>query len=531
MRRDGFVLVTVLSMSFLVVVMLVVASSFAVSTRQTVAAEAQKIPAFYLANAGLERAMAKVQKSLAESGLTYVNKTPEYVANAIAGTSTFSSGSEMAGGSFSVVGSYDSSVPNNPNVVLTSTGTTSNGAKRVLALSYNIYYVLKSLSDSAVSSNGNIVNSGNKLVEGAPGGTVSNITFAVSCTQVSGACASLSPTAVGYPASYPRSPVYSVAIASGTPPQVGDVVTLAGSTGTAVAYKVIGGDPLSGTLDLALIDNSSSGANGSGTLAPLVNGSQLAVTTKGTSLLTSTNNITTNGNGDTSCTTFSCGYLPVAPDKMFQSTFGVTKAAFLGAMPPSNILTADSCVSGSNGVQWINLPASASGKSASLDLANCLDARILVVRAPVMSATGNNRPTLDIDLKGGVFKGLLYVIGTNDLSATSGTRPTPPGTDVTVTGTDGAFMGAVIVENDVTGGIRYDSSGNPTPVPYTTKLAGTTPSKTATQICPQANGDFYNFCYDRTILAGLKVGLNSTLTGLARPSVIELKYSWSEKGN
>ncbi|MFC3832178.1 MULTISPECIES: hypothetical protein [Deinococcus] len=535
MKRDGFVLVAVLTMTVLVVVMLVVASTFAVSVRQTTAAEAQKIPAFYLANAGLERAMARITRYLTVSGPLYIGQEPAYVANQVANVlklSDLRSGSEVAGGQFEVTGT---AVPGQGKVELRSTGTATGGATRTVVLSYDIYFVLKSISDSAVSSDGSVVNSGNKMVEGEQGGSTSASGFTISCTQGPGGCQPRDPAQPGYPTGYPLSPVYTVTVTGGTPPRVGDVVTYAtyaGGTTVPRAYKVLAADPLGGVMELALIDNSTTGASGTGTTLPLSTGDQLAVTTRGASILSSTNSITTNGNGDTSCIDYACGHLPVRPDRLFQTTFGVTKATFKGALPANRIVQADRCDAATDGVQWLDAPG-ANGNKLDIDVVPCPDARVLIIQAPAV--TGRNSATMNVTLKGGAFRGLLYIIGTHDLTATSATRPTPPGMDVTVTGTDGAFMGAVIVENDVTGGIAYDAAGVPSSRIYTTTLAGTTPGRVASQICPTTTTggrtDYYNFCYSKPLLAGLKTNLNTAMPTLAVPRVAEATFSWAEQGN
>ncbi|WP_412026961.1 hypothetical protein [Deinococcus yunweiensis] len=537
MRRDGFVLVAVLTMTVLVVVMLVVASTFAISVRQTTAAEAQKIPAFYLANAGLERAMARINQYLMTSGNLYVGREPAYVADQVANVlkiSDLMSGSEVSGGRFEVTGT---ALPGQGKVQLRSTGTATGGAVRRVVLSYDIYYILKSISDSAVSSDGTVVNSGNKMIEGEQGGTTSGSSFTIGCTQGASGCQPLDPAQPSYPSSYPRSPVYSVTVSGGTSPKVGDIVTYAtyaGGTTVPRSYKVLAVDSLSGVMDLALIDNSTTGSSGTGTVIPLSTGDQLAVTTRGTSILTSTNSITTNGNGDTSCIDYSCGYLPVRPDRLFQTTFGVTKTTFRSALPADRIITADRCDTPTAGVQWLEAPR-ATGNKLDIDLIPCTDTRVLVIQAPAITGNNSNTPTMNVTLRGGAFRGLLYIIGTHDLTATSATRPTPPGMDVTVTGTDGAFMGAVIVENDVTGGTAYDAAGVASARAYTTKLAGTTPGSNASQICPTTTSggriDYYNFCYSKTLLAGLKTNLNTAMPTLAVPKVAEATFSWAEQGN
>ncbi|WP_309572535.1 hypothetical protein, partial [Deinococcus sp.] len=150
MKRDGFVLIAVLSMAVLVVMLLVVASTFAVSARQSVTAEAQKIPAFYAANAGLERAVARIDAYLSVNGSRYVNSRPDVVANEVANglhLSDLSSGPELPGAAFAVHGTASGG-----SVDLVSVGTAPSGATRSLALKYDVYYILKVLSNAAVNT-------------------------------------------------------------------------------------------------------------------------------------------------------------------------------------------------------------------------------------------------------------------------------------------------------------------------------------------------------------------------------------------
>ena len=236
MKRDGFVLIAVLSMAVLVVMLLVVASTFAVSARQSVAAEAQKIPAFYAANAGLERAVARIDAYLGASGSRYVNSRPDVVANEVANVlhlSDLTSGAELPGGAFAVHGTADGG-----SVDLVSVGNAPSGASRSISLKYDVYYILKTLSNAAVNTTGRLVSS-DRLVEGNPAAPVSSTPFTISCRST---CQPTGTTPV----------TYTVGVRSGPLPDVGDVVTLASQPATDLAFKVRHVDALAHTVDLAV---------------------------------------------------------------------------------------------------------------------------------------------------------------------------------------------------------------------------------------------------------------------------------------
>ncbi|WP_309571203.1 hypothetical protein, partial [Deinococcus sp.] len=381
------------------------------------------------------------------------------------------------------------------SVDLVSVGTAPSGATRSLALKYDVYYILKVLSNAAVNTTGRVL-SPDGLVTGNPATPAPPSPFTVSCRST------CQPTGT--------SPVtYTLGVRAGPLPDVGDVVTLASQMATDLAFKVRHVDSMAHTVDLAALD---------ATNTALQDGASLTQTVRGAALLVSDAGSLPAGGQD--CQTYACGQLDVAADQLFRETFGIGKQTFsgeIGAHYPT-----DAC---SGVVRWIDLPESA---APTLTLSDCPTPRIVVVRAPALAdAPGGTPVDITVNLApGSVFHGLLYVIGTHDLSASSAAEhlPTGPGSNVTLSATDGSFMGSVLSENAVTDALNASR---------TTTLNAVTTAPPAANRCATVSGapTAPTFCYDRGILGSLLAGLNAALPESAKPRVAVARYSWAENGN
>lgn len=516
MRRrnttEGFVLVMVLSMAVLIAVILTVASTFAIASRQTVTAEAQKIPAFYAANAGLERAMAKLQ-SLLQPGRTLLNSTTLYKDSTVdlvaADLATrlgsvdnlVSTSGSVAGGTFRVTATPRSG----GTVELRSEGAGTTGGKRSIILAYVINQsTLKATAGGALTATGPATISGNSPVQGTTG-AVATTGFTVACTVSSGTtCTSQSAPAI-YQITVPN---------TGQPlPNVNDNVTYlpdpvndpSYAMGDAL-YKVTKVDPVTRAVELTAINETVKVTTGNGSnkktvdkVVSLTNGARLATTTEVAAVLTYKEAATSNGSTtSTSCDVYTCGYLSTDPTKLFEATFGVTKTQFKTDLhdplyDAHRFLTNDECstVPGGSTVQWLTPTVNASG---TVNLVNCTASRILIIDAPQVTNG------LTINLNNGVFKGLLYVIGNNQ--------------KINISGNAGSFDGAVIVETGT------DAQGNPM---FT--LSGTAKSN----VCPPgATSVAAKICYDPAVLSDLLGIIQTNLDTSALPTLRDLANSWKE---
>lgn len=512
LKSDGFILVTVLSMAVLMVIILVVASTFALSARQSVTAEAQKIPAFYAANAGLERSMARIN-ALIYPGQTIGTTTQLYrdapvadvakdLAARLSSTSNLAtSDGSVSGGTFRVAATWTGGA----TVALKSEGTGTAGGKRTILLSYIINASsLKASAGAAVTSTGGATLSGQATVNGLTG-AVATTGFTIACSVTTGNnCNSQSS---------PR--VYSVTVPStGQPlPVVGDNITYQPNTtdpsyamGDAL-YKVTKVDTATRTVELTAINETVNVSTGSGsskkvtaTDVPLTAGAKLATTTEVAALLAYNGSNTNGSNTSGSCAAYACGSLSTDPSKLFEATFGVTKDQFQTdlhdpLLDAHRFLTTDECssVSGGSTVQWLTPAFNSSG---TINLKDCNTPRILIINAPDM------KNGITLDLNNGVFRGLLYVIGNNQT--------------VNIAGNAGSFDGAVIVETGT------NSGSNPT---FTVSGNG------KTNICPNGAASDPKICYDPAALAAIIAGLKANLDSSALPQMRDLANSWAEKGN
>ncbi|AHX26483.1 hypothetical protein DEDE109153_13155 [Deinococcus deserti] len=516
MKRDGFVLVVVLSIAVLIGVILVVSSTFSIIARQTVTAETQKIPAFYAANAGLERAMARIstlitptqtvtKAGLASTGKLYRDSTTDDVAADLAvrlnatpnlGASTGSRGS-VAGGAFEVT----AAPKGNSTVELKSAGWSTTGGERKIVLSYVITpSSIKAATAGALATTGPSGVSGGGNVVGQTGtvGTGSIVTC---------------PGAVGNTCPSPSSPpVYQVIWPTATLPNLNDNVTYASNPPTDALYKVTKIDAATGAVELTAVNeyinvtttNKAGKTTVTQQMVPLSSPAHLAVTTEVPAILSYLSSPSAKGGAASSCDVYTCGYLSTDPSKLFEATFGVTKVAFEGDLTDSTltnaIITSDTCPSGSTDskVQWLR-PTSLNG--GQLNLTPCDTPRVLVVDLPTIGCSANNQSCITISLNNGGFKGLLYIIGN--------------GQSVQIAGNAGSFAGGVIVET----GTNADASNPVFTVSGTAKTGycGAVDAK----IC-------YNASLSATVIPGLKASLDTT----ALPGVDDLQNSWQEaEGN
>ncbi|GHF48704.1 Tfp pilus assembly protein PilX [Deinococcus metalli] len=517
-NSEGFVLVTVLAMAVLIGVILVVASTFALSARQTVTAEAQKIPAFYAANAGLERAMAKISAlitptqtvtttNLASTGKLYrdslTNDVAIDLANRLNTTNNLANSSgSVSGGTFKVT----AVAKGGSSVELTSVGTGTTGGKRTVLLSYLITATtLKDAAAGALATTGPGGVSGSANVVGASGTVGAGST--ISCTISAGTtCTSTSSPAV-----------YQVTWPTATLPALNDNVTYAPDPandpnyymGDAM-YKVTKVNTSTGAVELTAVNEIVNVAttNGNKTTVtsktvPLSNASKLATTTEVAAILSYKSSPDAKGNAAGSCTTYTCGYLSTDPAKMFEATFGVTKTKFRSDLADSTLTkaltTADSCpsLSTDSRVQWLE-PTSLNG--GQLSLTPCDTPRVLVINLPTIGCNTNNQSCITLNLNNGGFKGLLYVIGNNQ--------------SVKIDGNAGSFAGGVVIET----GTNSDSNP-PTSIAGNAKTGycGTTDAK---------------ICYSASILSGLYNDVKTALDSSALPTMGDLANSWKEaQGN
>ncbi|THF88383.1 hypothetical protein E7T09_04035 [Deinococcus sp. KSM4-11] len=510
---------TVLAMAVLIGVILVVASTFALSARQTVTAEAQKIPAFYAANAGLERAMAKISAlitptqtvakyGLASTGKLYrdslTNDVAADLADRLNGTGNLAtSKGTVAGGTFIVTASTKGS----STVELKSVGSGGTGGKRTILLSYLITAsTLKDATAGALATTGGSTVSGGANIVGTTGavGTGSVVT----CAESSGGnCVS------------PSSPaVYAVTWPLATLPKVGDNVTYAPDPATDpnyykgdALYKVTKVDTATGAVELSAVNEIINVATTSGKKTtvtaqpvPLSSPAKLAVTTEVPAILSYLSSPDAKGQAGSSCTVYTCGYLSTDPSKLFDATFGESKTKFRGDLADSTltkaITTSDLCPSGSTDskVQWLE-PTSLNG--GQLSLTPCDTPRILVVNVPAINCAANNPSCITINLNSGGFKGLLYIIG-NDQS-------------VQINGSAGSFAGGVIIET----GTKSDATNPPASLAGTAKVGycGSTDAKV---------------CYDANILSSLLPNMRAALDSSSLPTMGDLLNSWKEdQGN
>ncbi|THF71650.1 hypothetical protein E7T06_01455 [Deinococcus sp. Arct2-2] len=505
-RQNGFVLVIVLSLTMLVLLLVSVTTITSVNTLQAVGAEARKIPAFYVANAGLERSMARMTFLLTSTPPAVTATTSEAGAIALAAALNSTGSGTLEGGSFVVTATAVG-----PKVVLASEGTSLGGGKRRVTLEVSVVLPpplgnVKLMAPAAITTTGSAVDSGNAPIQGVAGAPVDAQKFTIACAVgLLGNC-----VGTGAPVTYSTT-------VTGTPPVEGQNVTYnVASTDpkSSITYQVTKvtttTSPFTGlkttTADLtAVSENALTTVQGNGkqvtqifTPTSLTNGAILAPTTEVPSLLTYGTSSTNGSNTGDTCVTYNCNKMDIPPDQLFQTIFGVTKTTFEASLPAINKVTTDSCPNptGSNTVQWLTL-----GASASANLADCpAPLAPLKPRPRVLIVDGSKLPpgsSVSIQNNNSSFFGLLYVINNKG--------------GISMTG-NGTIAGALVAET----GTEANNADF--------KLAGTA----KIGVCNNTGNHDAKICYDKPLLDSLLLDLKAQVIIPSTPVITRNANTWKE---
>lgn len=475
-----------------VVLMLLVSTTLVVSfsTTRTTTDETQKIQAFYAANTGVERTLARIKRARSSASSTTASGAAALL---VAAANTNSSVTLPEGGSYSV--SVSAATPGADGLVpltIVSTGrNTAQNATRRMVYRLKVRLTPPSgnlglFAPAAITTTGGGVNSGNAPIQGVSGSANLARSFTVTCAPAAGTvdiCAG-----VGSPATY-------TVTASGVMPSVGQMITYTDSAKRTLQYRVSAVQGNSVTL-VAINERLVTAVSSNGnrvtttvTTSPLKNLTALAPTTGVPAVLTyyQSDGTRTNGsNTDSTCGVYGCYSFDVPPSELFKFIFGVDKTTFKTGLGSAALTTYDRCPGPLDltvpTVQWLTA-------SGNVSLTNCDTPRVLVVEATGGSFT--------VSLNNSTFKGLLYVIN------------------------DGAirFQG-----NGTIGGALIAETGTATSNPEV-NIAGTA----KIGVCGQSGNHDPKACYDREVLDTLVDDLTAQVS-LSRPPAVDPEDdAWSEE--
>lgn len=445
-RDSGYVLVTALTLSVLLILMVAVSTNMALTSTRSTATETRKVQAFYVAQSGMERALAQLNILQTTKVPTTVKSNAE-AAQWLTVQLSALSGTLPSAGSFSIAGDFKPGAKSTDPAILTlfSTGTAVNGGgTRRITMEFPVVLNTDSRTPGAMTgmAPAALTVTGNSSINGAspiagetnPTGTIHTMTCPVALRQL-GTCQRK-----------PGDPdKYVMKYKNAVPPtfQAGKMLRptkIAAGQTSEERYLVDRVDPATGEVELSVISDYIAQSSGgfvnrtfSATEDILMqerNDVPALLVPPGTSFSSMSANVR-----DT-CSTYACEHYTMSSDSMFKMIMGGTKTdveqMFQNANRdvPGTYNTSGTAGCGI-GAQWLKL----SGTSANLN--QCTNPQLIVI-------DGRGKSSVNVDIPPQKnFRGLLYVLA-------------DPGVSVKVAGNVG-FAGAMMLDNG-NGGI--DLNGN-----------------------------------------------------------------------
>lgn len=481
-RTQGFVLITALVVSALLLTMLMAVTIAVMSARRTTASEAIKTQAFYAAQSGMERAWAKgnLQKNIeVPAGITTSAQGAAWLATQLNLTGALGRGGSYVVTATSSAPTTTTLIPNpDATLTLTSAGRGPNAGRRRITLSFPVR-VIKQDSDpgpmigtapAALSITGNSSIGGSAPITGDIGAVIATHTMNCPVAFAGGAtCTKSKLSPPQYTLKY-KGAIPAV-LTRGAHLRPTQVTTGQTSEERYIVDKI---DPATGEVTLNVLSDFIANNNGTNSRRTFSATSDITFQqrTDVPALLIppDANFSNVSNNVRNVCITYTCERYTMNSSDLFKSIMGgdqttiETQFKNINNSVPGTYRTGGNAPC-SNTISWLKVT------SNTVSVSECPTPQMLIVDARTM------RGSINIDIGSQQsFHGLLYILGNND-------------TPVKATSNLG-FAGGVIIDNGTAG---FDMAGT-----------GNFNTECLTADSPTVGNKTAKLCYDKAMLSKVR---------------------------